>query len=55
MADRMEFTAECVCWCQVRPVVCTLRCCKCVIHDHGRNNGPATDVDGDTQSQPEGS
>ena len=28
------FGPDCVCWCQVRPVVCALSCCGCVVHDH---------------------
>jgi hypothetical protein len=26
---------DCLCWCQVRPVVCALSCCGCIVHDHG--------------------
>jgi hypothetical protein len=24
---------DCICWCQVRPVACALRCCGCIVHD----------------------
>jgi len=30
-SDRLP---ACLCWCQVRPVVCTLSCCGCIVHDH---------------------
>jgi len=29
-----EFGPSCYCWCQVRPVVCTLGCCGCIMHEH---------------------
>lgn len=28
------FGPDCRCWCQVRPIVCTLSGCGCVVHDH---------------------
>lgn len=33
--SRPSFTPDCRCWCQVRPVACTLDCCGCVVHDPG--------------------
>ena len=30
----MTWTEDCLCWCQVCPARCTLRCCGCIIHDH---------------------
>src|ERR1700686_1103977 len=43
-ADR-DFGPDCRCWCHVRPVVCALDCCGCIVHDHrepaGEEKAPA--------------
>ena len=38
-----DFGPDCICWCQVRPIVCTLSGCECVIHDH-RPLTPSADL-----------
>jgi len=32
-AKGVPWRPDCQCWCQVRPVVCTLAGCECIIHD----------------------
>ena len=37
---KAPFGPDCRCWCQVRPIVCTLSGCACVIHDPGMSCRP---------------